>query len=38
MARLTTYLNDNSISGEDRLVGSNYIGVNNYQTNNFKIK
>ena len=38
MARLTTYLNDNSISGEDRLVGSNYLGVDNYQTNNFKIK
>ena len=38
MARISSYLNDGSLSGEDRLVGSNYIGVNNYQTNNFKLK
>lgn len=38
MARISTYLNDNSISGEDLLTGSNYLGINNYQTNTFKIK
>jgi len=38
MAKLSTYVKDNSISGEDLLVGSNYIGVDNYATNNFKIK
>ena len=38
MAKLSTYEKDNSISGEDLLVGSNYIGVDNYATNNFKIK
>jgi len=38
MAKISTYARDTSISGEDLLTGSNYIGVNNYQTNNFKIK
>ncbi len=38
MARISTYLNDNSISGEDLLTGSNYIGFNNYSTNTFRIK
>ena len=38
MAKLSTYVKDTSISGEDLLVGSNYIGVGNYATNNFKIK
>ena len=38
MAKLSTYVKDTSISGEDLLVGSNYIGVDNYATNNFKIK
>jgi hypothetical protein len=38
MAKISTYARDTSISGEDLLTGSNYVGVNNYQTNNFKIK
>lgn len=38
MAKISTYARDTSISGEDLLTGSNYIGVDNYQTNNFKIK
>ena len=38
MARLSTYLNDNSISGEDLLAGSNFVSFNAYETKNFKIK
>jgi hypothetical protein len=38
MAKISTYARDTSISGEDLLTGSNYVGVNNYQTNNFKIR
>ena len=38
MAKLSTYTKDTSISGEDLLVGSNYVSLNVYETNNFKIK
>jgi hypothetical protein len=38
MARISTYLNDNSISGEDLLAGSNFVSFNAYETKNFKIK
>jgi len=37
MARILTYANDNSISDNDLLVGSNYISLNNYSTANFKL-
>ena len=37
MARLSTYPNDNSISGEDLLTGSNFVSLNTYETKNFKI-
>jgi len=38
MARISTYINDKTISGEDLLTGSDYKGINNYETKTFKIK
>jgi len=37
MAKLSTYEKDNSISGEDLLMGSNFVSLNTYNTKNFKL-
>ena len=37
MAKLSTYERDTSISTEDLLTGSNFVGLNNYNTKNFKL-